>query len=567
MSMRAPSIERRREDPVAARLAWPGDLHPVLRQVYARRALHSPAELDLALGALVPVGTFTELEGAVDLVLRHADRRIVVVGDFDSDGATSTALVARCLRAFGCRAVEPFVPDRFALGYGLSEAAVARIAPMGPSLIITVDNGISSVAGVAAARRAGIDVLVTDHHLPPDRLPDANAILNPNVPGVTFAGKSLAGVGVAFYLMAAVGRAVGDTGTVAAHLDLVALGTVADLVPLDHQNRILVQQGLARIRRGACRPGIRALCEVAGVDVGSVSAATLGYQLGPRLNAAGRLDDMSLGVRCLVTDSLTEARVLAGELDRLNRERRSLERRMRDEALAIVDAIALERSRLDRPVLCLCRTDWHEGLVGLVAGRVKDQWWRPTFAFSPSERGTLKGSGRSIPGFHLRDALAEVDMRNPGLIIRFGGHAMAAGLELEVAQYARFEQAIADVAQAKLSAGQLERRIYTDGELAPQHFDVDVARLLRDAGPWGQAFPEPLFDGTFEINDCRWLQDAHLQLKLRPVAGRGSVDAIYFNAPEVELARGERVTLAFRLGVDDFRAVERARLFIEHLER
>jgi single-stranded-DNA-specific exonuclease len=421
--------------------------------------------------------------------------------------------------------------------------------------------------GVAAARRAGVDVLVTDHHLPPDRLPDANTIINPNVPGVAFAGKSLAGVGVAFYLMAALGRALGDVGTTAAHLDLVALGTVADLVPLDHQNRILVKQGLARIRQGACRPGIQALCEVAGVDMAGVSAATLGYQLGPRLNAAGRLDDMSLGVRCLVTDAWSEARTLAAQLDRLNHERRELERRMREEALSIVDEAALEPRSLDRAVLCLCRDDWHEGLVGLVAGRVKDRWGRPTFAFSPSGRGTLKGSGRSIPGFHLRDALAEVDARHPGLITRFGGHAMAAGLELDAADYERFEQAIAVVAESKLSELELEQRIYTDGELAPEHFDVRIARLLRDAGPWGQAFPEPVFDGVFEIVECRLLKSAHLQIKLRPVAGRATVDAIYFNAPELALARGDRVTVAFRLGIDDFRSVERARLFVEHIER
>lgn len=558
-------IERR---PIETRdWPWPKALHPVLRQVLARRALGSPQELELGLRHLVPVGRFDALNDAVDLLLAHRQRRIVIVGDFDADGATSTALCLLTLKRLGFDHVDYFIPDRFTLGYGLSAGVIAALGPTAPGLIVTVDNGIGSHDGVAAAREAGIDVLITDHHLPPDRLPDANVIVNPNLPQDDFPGKALAGVGVVFYLLAALGRTLDEPAAVSRYLDLVALGTVADLVPLDHSNRILVEQGLERIRAGHCRPGLSALCKVAGVSLRDVTAATLGYQVGPRLNAAGRLDDMSIGVRCLASDDSTEATQLATELDRLNRERRALETKMKAEAVDLVNDVTLEG--LDGelpPAICLSRGDWHEGLVGLVASRIKERYHRPTFAFAPSADGELKGSGRSIPGFHLRDALAEVDAANPHLIKRFGGHAMAAGLSIAAPALADFEQAIVDVAASRVPPEAFARTILSDGPLAPADMNVAVANLLRDAGPWGQGFPEPCFDGHFDLLERRTLKDAHLKLKLRPEEGGAAIDAIAFNQAECGWTVGARRRIAYRLEVNDYFATHRVQLVVEHID-
>ncbi|HMB72448.1 MAG TPA: single-stranded-DNA-specific exonuclease RecJ, partial [Gammaproteobacteria bacterium] len=511
------AIARRNVVPGRASWDWPADLHPVLRQVFERRSLDSPDGLDLELGSLLPVGRFDQLGPAVDLMSRHLDSAIVIVGDFDADGATSTALMLLALRDLGFTAVDFRIPDRFSEGYGLTSALVDRL-DASTGLVVTVDNGISSLEGVARARARGIDVLITDHHLPPDALPQANAIVNPNLPGSTFAGKSLAGVGVAFYLLAALGRALGQPGAVARYMDLVALGTVADLVRLDQPNRILVDQGLRRIRAGQCRPGIRALLDVAGVERRSVTTATLGFKIGPRLNAAGRLDDMSIGVRCLVSDTDSDARALAGTLDGLNRSRQDIEADMKAEAISIVDGLGLSADALPAAI-CLRREGWHEGLVGLVASRIKERFHRPCFAFAETGTGELKGSGRSIPGFHLRDALADVDRQHPGLIARFGGHAMAAGLTLGGRDFDRFHAAILDVASAGIEVATLHKRILSDGGLEPGHLCLDVARLIRDAVPWGQGFPEPCFDDRFELVDRRTLKDLHLKLRLKPVAG------------------------------------------------
>lgn len=563
-------IERRPVVAGAERWAWPEGLHPVLRQVFSRRTLGSAEELGLGLGALTPIGEFRALEGAVELLCRHRDSSIVVVGDFDADGATSSALVCLTLRALGFGRVRYFIPDRFELGYGLTPEVVARTRPFAPRLIVTVDNGVTSVAGVEAARAAGIDVLVTDHHLPGAVLPPANVLVDPNIPGDPFAGKHLAGVGVVFYLLAALGRALGQPKAVLEYLDLVALGTVADLVRLDRSNRILVSQGLRRIRAGRCRPGLAALVELAGARLADATAGLLGYQIGPRLNAAGRLDDMSIGVRCLVTADEGEAAALAARLDALNRERRELEARMREEAVELLAAVSAERIAGDGAalphVVCLAREDWHQGLVGLVASRIKERCTRPTFAFAPAGDGRLKGSGRSIAGLHLRDALAEVDARHPGLIERFGGHAMAAGLTLAPGAFDDFAAAVDAVGRERLGPDAFAERILTDGELAPEHLCVEVAALLRDAGPWGQGFPEPCFDGRFEVVGGRVVKDAHLKLKLRPAGGRATLDAIAFNAAGKARPTGE-LRLVYRLGVNAyFAATPRVELVVEHIE-
>jgi single-stranded-DNA-specific exonuclease len=551
-------IERRSPAADAGGWDWPLDLHPVLRRVLARRAIGSLAELELKLKHLVPVGQFDVLADAVELLLARRNEHIVIVGDFDADGATSAALGVLTLRDLGFADVSFFIPDRFSLGYGLSPEAVAALAPRSPRLIVTVDNGVSSVAGVAAARARGIDVLITDHHLPPAALPAANVIVNPNLPGNQFPGKQLAGVGVLFYLLAALGKTLGRPAAVSQYLDLVALGTVADLVHLDRLNRILVAEGLARIRAQRCRPGVRALCAAAGVAASRATAETLGFYVAPRLNAAGRLDDMTVGVRCLLSESDAEAQQLASQLDELNRDRRSLEARMQAEAMALLDSVTELGSDVPS-LICLRRDDWHEGLVGLIASRVKERYHRPTFAFAPSEGGVLKGSGRSIPGFHLRDALAEVDARNPGLITKYGGHAMAAGLTLPAAAFDRLRGALEGVADARLRADILAARILTDGELAPEEMSLAVARLLRDFGPWGQGFPEPCFDGCFELVESRILKDAHLRLKLRPSGGAATVvDAIAFNRSDCAWQPGTMLRVVYRLAVNDYRARRRS---------
>jgi single-stranded-DNA-specific exonuclease len=568
-------IERRDVVAGAQDFIWPDGLHPVLRQVLERRALASPDELDLKLNSLVPVGRFGDLTPAVELLIAHRDSPIVIVGDFDADGATSTALMVLTLKDLGFAHVEFRIPDRFREGYGLSAALVRTIDPSAASLIVTVDNGISSHDGVSEARARGIDVLITDHHLPPDVLPDANVIVNPNLTSSSFPAKSLAGVGVAFYLLAALGKALGLPAAVTRYLDLVALGTVADLVRLDQPNRILVDQGIRRMRAGQCRPGVRALLAVAGSDPASVTTSTLGYRIGPRLNAAGRLDDMSVGVKCLISDSDRDAQALAAMLDSLNRSRQDIESGMRAEALAIVDEIDIEDGALPATI-CLKRDDWHEGLVGLVASRIKERYHRPCFAFAATESGELKGSGRSIPGFHLRDALAELDARHPGAITRFGGHAMAAGLTLKPETFELFVSAMATIATDRIAPDTLAKTILSDGDLPPQHLSVEVARLLRDSVPWGQGFPEPCFDDHFELVESRILKDAHLKLKLKGVPSKDDsapgvsptsvIGGIAFNQSDTDWPVGTVRRIAYRLSVNDYFADDRVELIVEYIE-
>jgi len=569
------------------RLRAQGSVHPsldalptLLARVYAARGVRDAASVDYTLSRLLPPDAMLGLEGAADRLATAVenDESILVVGDYDADGATSTATMLLCLRVMGCARAEFLVPNRFEFGYGLSPGIVELAAARRPSLIVTVDNGISSVEGVEAAARHGVEVLITDHHLAGDRLPAATAIVNPNQPGCCFPSKHLSGVGVVFYLMSAlrarlrergwfVRRGLDEPG-LAAFLDLVALGTVADLVPLDENNRILVEQGLRRIRAGRCRPGIRALLEIAGRRPERSVASDLGFAVAPRLNAAGRLDDMSLGIRCLLEDDMERARGFALRLDALNRERRDIEAEMQEEAARAAQQMLLADA--DMPWgICLYREDWHQGVVGLVASRLKERHHRPVVAFAPGAEGELKGSARSIPQFHLRDALVNIACRRPGLIERFGGHAMAAGLSLREESFAEFAREFDDEVRRSIGPADLEGVVESDGELVAPEFSLETAEALRMAGPWGQQFPEPTFDGDFFVRHQRVVGGRHLRLKVSPVASPDlMLAAIAFN---VDAARWpdptpSAVRLAYRLDVNEFRGERSVQLQVEHVE-
>jgi single-stranded-DNA-specific exonuclease len=549
-------------------------MHPVLRRAYAARGVCDSQELALTLDRLMPVGTLDSVDAAVALILEHRQNRILVVGDFDADGATSTALIVRCLRAWGFASVDFLVPNRFEFGYGLTPEIVGLAAERAPSLIITVDNGISSHAGVAAAHARGIQVLVTDHHLPGPSLPDADVIVNPNVPGSRFGSRALAGVGVAFYVMAAVRREIDARGAVVMppvtdFLDLVALGTVADLVPLDRNNRVLVSQGIRRIRAGRAVPGIRALLEIGKRSVSALTAADLGFTIGPRLNAAGRLDDMSIGIRCLLADTEAEAQALATRLDQLNVERREIEARMQGVALAAVKSLREpDANAAPRHGVCLFDADWHQGVVGLVASRIKDRVRRPVIAFARNADGTLRGSARSVPGIHIRDVLDGIAVRHPELISRFGGHAMAAGLSLEEKHLDAFARAF-DLEVARWRDPSIPaNRVETDGELTSDEIALETAQALRDGGPWGQAFPEPCFDGRFAVKNARVVGDKHLKMWVTTADQSRAFDAIAFNfkgADDVlELPFGD-VRLVYRLDINEYKGERRLQLLVDHV--
>jgi len=563
--MRArPIVTRPR--PAASTLAALRDLDPLTARLYAARGVDAPEQLDYSLGRLAPAGSLDNVYAAVDLLLGHRDERIVVVGDFDADGATSTALMLRCLREFGFRRVDYLVPNRFEFGYGLTPEIVQVAAGSSPRLIVTVDNGVSSIDGVEAAQRLGMRVLVTDHHLPGDRLPPADVILNPNLDGSRFSSRNLAGVGVAFYLMAALGRKLDEAGhdgaarVPARYLDLVALGTVADVVPLDHNNRILVQQGLMRIRRGATIPGIRALLEQAGRRLDRAGSADLGFAAGPRINAAGRLEDISVGIECLLTDDESVAADHAAMLDRINGERREIETTMREQAFEFVD-------RIDATQLpsCVCVYDesWHQGVVGLVAARVRERCHRPVIAFARERDGELKGSARSIPGVHARDLLEDVHARRPDAMLRFGGHAMAAGLTIAEDRYDEFRSLVSVSLERLYPDADFSGAIVSDGTLPADALSLDTAQSLRDAGPWGAGFPEPLFSGDFEILEQRIVGSNHLKMRVRPAAGGAPVDAIAFN--QTDLSWRGTVRLAYRLDVNEYRGIRSPQLVVEQI--
>jgi len=571
---------RRRPLPGATQAGdWPAEIPALLRRVYAARGA---VDIDAArprLATLLPPDGLLDLEHATALLASAigSRRRILVVGDFDCDGATACAVAVRGLRMLGAVDVLHAVPNRMVHGYGLSPALVAELAPLRPDLLVTVDHGIACHAGIDAAKALGWQVLVTDHHLPGERLPAADAIVNPNRRGDGFPSKVLAGVGVMFYVLLALrarlrteGRLEGRGPDLAQLLDLVAVGTVADLVPLDANNRALVAAGLRRLRTGQGCAGLRALIEVAGRRADGLVAADIGYAVGPRLNAAGRLEDMALGIECLLCDDPTRALELARRLDAINRERRSVQQAMLDEAehaLAAPTLDALGDAGAARAAVCAFDPGWHPGVVGLVASKLKERLHRPVVAFAPSEPGSssLRGSARSIPGFHVRDALAAVDARHPGLIERFGGHAMAAGLSLDAAQLPAFESAFHAHAESILDAATLQATIESDGALAPREFDRAHAEALRDGGPWGQGFPEPLFDGEFDVRDWRVVGERHLRLTLAVEGLSATLPGIHFGA-----WRGEpppaRARLAYRLAPDDYRGGDAIQLVVEHLE-
>lgn len=567
---------RRRE--LGASIEFTSDVHPVLQRVYSARGVRAAAEVSGGLERLLPVGTLEGAAAAAELLASHRERgRILVIGDFDADGATSTALMVRLLRAWSF-AADFLVPNRFEFGYGLTPEIVALAAQREPTLIVTVDNGISSTAGVAAARERGIEVLVTDHHLPGPQLPDANVIVNPNVGASAFASRALAGVGVAFYVLAALKRLLDARGLSpegaarpAEYLDLVALGTVADLVPLDANNRVLVAQGLRRIRAERCVPGIRALLAIAGRRRSDLTAADLAFGVAPRLNAAGRIDDMTIGIQCLLAEDAERAATLAGELDRLNQERRAIEARMQADALAAVRRLRDPAEGASARGITLFDESWHQGVVGLVAGRVKERTGRPVVAFARASDGLLRGSARSVPGLHIRDVLDAIAARHPELISRFGGHAMAAGLTLEACHLERFARAFdEEVARATGSDSSAEW-IETDGELEVQEIALSTATAVRSGGPWGQAFPEPCFDGLFSIRNARLVGDRHLKMWVEvPRTGR-TFDAIAFNHLEepaadrpIVLPEGE-ARLVYRLDVNEYQGERRLQLLVDHV--
>ncbi|WP_325436557.1 single-stranded-DNA-specific exonuclease RecJ [Pseudomonas nitroreducens] len=553
-----------------------GDLPPLLTRLYAARGVQSAEELDKGLARLIPYQQLKGVDAAVELLVDALEKgqRILYVGDFDADGATASSVGVLALRMLGAAWVDYLVPNRFEYGYGLTPEIVAVALEKRPELLVTVDNGISSIDGVAAAKAAGLRVLVTDHHLPGPELPAADAIVNPNQPGCDFPSKAMAGVGVIFYVMLALRARLRERGWFAARgiaepnlaelLDLVSLGSVADVVPLDANNRILVHQGLARIRAGRARPGLRALLEVAGRDCRRITSTDLGFILGPRLNAAGRLDDMSLGIELLLCEDEGVARDMAVQLDQLNQDRKAIEQGMQREALAQLKELPVEEMPFG---LCLFDPEWHQGVIGILASRLKERYHRPTIAFADAGDGTLKGSARSVPGFHIRDALDAVAARHPGLISKFGGHAMAAGLSLPQENFGAFAAAFDAEVRRQLDEEDLTGRLLSDGQLGAEEFHLELARALRQAGPWGQHFPEPLFHGIFQIVQQRVVGERHLKLVLKTECGSLQLDAIAFNIdreiwpnPTVRWAE-----VAYKLDVNEFRGNETVQLMVAHI--
>ena len=554
------------------------DLHPVIDRIYRGRNIANLDDLENGLKGLTHFNVLKGMPQAAQILADAVvqNKRIIIVGDFDADGATSTSVCILALRAMGYQNVDFLVPNRFDFGYGLSVPIVDEAAKQRAEVIVTVDNGISCIDGVTHAKSLGMQVVVTDHHLPGDVLPPADAIVNPNQPGCEFPSKNLAGVGVAFYIMLALKAELQQQGhferaglappNLASLLDIVAVGTVADVVVLDKNNRILVHQGLQRIRAGKCRPGIKALVEVANRDCAHLTSTDLGFVVGPRLNAAGRLDDMSQGIACLLEDETIQARMIAAELDALNKERREIETGMKAQAEIVLEQMALDEG--DMPsALVVYREDFHQGVIGIVAGRLKEKYLKPVIAFAHQDDEIIKGSARSIPGVHIRDVLDEVNTRYPGVIEKFGGHAMAAGLSLPVAKLQDFEQAFVDIARAHMAKLDGNHALLSDGDLSSKELCLPFAHLLRQAGPFGQGFESPLFDGEFALLDQRLVGQKHLKMVLKS-DGANEVDAIAFN---VDLkswpnAMVKRVHIAYRLDINVFRGQETVQLIVEQIE-
>lgn len=560
--------------------AFDSSVHPLLQRIYSARGIQHEQELQYQLAQLHKPN-FKGLPEAVSILADAvvADAKIIIVGDFDADGATSSALAVLALRAMGLHNVDFLVPNRFEYGYGLTPEIVAVAAAQQPDVIITVDNGISSIEGVLAARELGIAVIVTDHHLPGSELPEADAIVNPNQPGCEFPSKNLAGVGVIFYVMNALRAELRQMGwfaesgiaepNMASFLDLVALGTVADVVPLDHNNRILVAQGLQRIRAGVARPGIKALLEIAGKQAQKIVASDFGFALGPRLNAAGRLDDMSLGIQCLMCESESLAREMAMQMDDLNKDRKAIETGMQQEAMTMLQKVlSADENSLPWGV-CLFDETWHQGVIGILASRIKDKYHRPTIVFADVGDGQIKGSARSIQGFHIRDALDAIAARHPELLQKFGGHAMAAGMSLTRENFPAFAAAFDDEVRRQLTEENLSALILSDGELAMQDFNLTLAQQLRESGPWGQHFPEPIFDGEFFLIQQKILGEKHLKMTLGvDTQGQQLVDAIAFNIDPKQWpnTQAKKVKVAYRLDVNEFRGNKNLQLMVDYVE-
>ncbi len=563
-------------------LALPDELPALLQRIYKQRNVHHAEELQLGLRNLLSPQTMHGLEAAISL-LHNAlsqQQRILFVADFDADGATSCALGVSVLKQMGAQHVDYIVPNRFDYGYGLTPEIVALAREKDPHLIVTVDNGISSIDGVASAHQSGIKVIVTDHHLAPERLPDADAIVNPNQPSCDFPSKAIAGVGVIFYVMSALRTRLREQNwfeqqqlnepNMAEYLDLVALGTVADVVPLDRNNRILVDEGLKRIRAGQGRPGILSLLKVAKREAAQLTSIDLGFGLGPRLNAAGRLDDMSTGIECLLAEDDSVAYQFALKLDAMNRDRRQIEKEMADQAFTALADLHLDEATLP-PALCVYDARWHQGVVGILASRIKEKYSRPVIAFakaSEDDDAGLKGSARSIKGFHIRDVLDAIATKNPGLISKFGGHAMAAGLSLDRDKLAEFERSFHNEAAIHLTPAQLQAIVESDGPVEASDYDLDTVQRVRFAGPWGQEFPEPVFDDRFLVRQQRRVGENHLKMTLSPVSDQDQlVDAIAFNVAEAEwpAAYCQEMHLVFRLDINEFRGQRNVQLIVDHI--
>jgi single-stranded-DNA-specific exonuclease len=556
----------------------PANMHPVLKRIYLARGVTAVKEVENTLSHLLDYSNLKGIETATHLLAQHIeqDRRILVIGDYDADGATSCALAIKVMRAMGAQNVSYLVPNRFDYGYGLTPEIVDAAKSYQPELIITVDNGIASFEGVERAHQYGIKVLITDHHLPGNSLPSAEAIVNPNQPGDAFKSKNLAGVGVVFYLMTALRAWLRDRGwfdrtnrtipNLAEYLDLVALGTIADVVKLDHNNRILVAQGLARIRAGLACPGIQALLSLAGRDYRQVTSMDMGFFVGPRLNAAGRLDDMRVGIECLLAESETTALVKARMLDQFNRERRQIEQGMREQASTQLDKlIAVSEADQLPSAICLYDESFHEGVIGILAGRIKEQTHRPTVVFAQSDNGLLKGSARSIPGLHIRDALDRLATTHPEVLQKFGGHAMAAGLSIEAKHFSAFNQLFSETVCELVDEDALQKVIHSDGALDGEQISLQVAEVLRDAGPWGQGFPQPVFDGRFKLLQRRIVGNDHLKMVLN-VEGK-YVDAIAFRATDSGWPETvDEVRLVYRLDINEFNGQRTAQLVVEYVE-
>lgn len=568
-------IKRRTTDSVKLLL---DNLHPLLHRVYSARGVKNSEELLREVERLLPYQSLSGIDQAVTILVDVLEKqeKILIVGDFDADGATSSVVALRALKSFGAKHLEYLVPNRFAFGYGLTPELVDVAKELHPALIITVDNGIANHAGVLSAKEAGIRVVITDHHLPSETLPLADAIVNPNQPHDQFPSKCIAGVGVIFYVMLALRRRLIDSKwfseknlpepNMSRLLDLVALGTVADVVPLDHNNRILVHQGLRRIRAGQCAPGILALLEIANKNPKTIVASDLGFSVAPRLNAAGRLDDMSLGIECLLTDDINAAREMVQVLNQLNDERRVIEQDMQDQAFQILTSMKTLQSKTLPRGICLFDESWHQGVIGILASRVKDKFHSPVIAFALANEHELKGSGRSVQGFHLRDALAQIAVTYPHLIQKFGGHAMAAGLTITRQAFPEFSRVFNDVVSSKLSEEDLKQNLWSDGELQLDEFSLEMADVIREAGPWGHAFPEPLFDGFFDIVDQRLVGGKHLKMVL--AKEDKTFDAIAFNIDVNQWPnyRCERINAAYRLDINEFRGKRSVQLIVEHVE-